>query len=245
MEQVSFWTSLAAGVVSFLSPCVLPLVPGYISFISGISLEELSKGSEGLPQESAIKKAGWSSIFFVLGFSLVFTLMGASASAIGRFLADHLPVLSKVAGVLIILFGLHTLGVLHLKWLYYEKRFSTQKISPGLIGAFLMGLAFAFGWTPCIGPILAGILALAATQETLAQGSSLLFVYSLGLGIPFVLTGFATHLFLQFFNRYKRFIRWGEMVAGILLIFVGGLIFTNKLTSLLQFMPEWLSKFAL
>lgn len=242
MEQVSFWTSFAAGIVSFLSPCVLPLVPGYISFISGISLEELSRGLE---RKEAIQKAGMGSILFVLGFSFIFTLMGASASALGQFLAEYIWVISKIAGILIIFFGLHTMGILPINWLFYEKRFNTQKVSPGLAGSFVMGLAFAFGWTPCIGPILAGILALAATQESVRQGTFLLFVYSMGVGIPFILTGFGTHLFLQFFSRYKRFIRWGEIFAGILLVFVGGLIFTNKLTMLIQFMPDWLFKFAL
>ena len=242
MNQVSLWTAFAAGVVSFLSPCVLPLVPGYISFMSGLSLDELSKGAE---KRLLMKRAGWSSVFFVLGFALVFTLLGASATAVGRFLSDHMAVISKIAGALIILFGLHTIGILPIKWLYYEKRFQSSKLAPGLLGSFAMGLAFAFGWTPCIGPILAGILALAATQETVLQGMSLLLIYSLGLGIPFIITGFSVNVFLQFFNRYKRFIRWGEVFAGVLLIFVGVLIFTNKLTTLIQYMPQWLFKFSI
>lgn len=242
MDNIGVLMAFAAGIVSFLSPCVLPLVPGYVSFMSGLSLEELSKGAE---RRDVMIRAGLGSVFFVLGFSLVFTLMGASASAVGRFLSQYMQVISKVAGVLIILFGLHTIGILPVKWLFYEKRFSFQKVRPGWIGSFVMGLAFAFGWTPCIGPILAGILALAATQETVAQGTFLLAVYSMGLGIPFILTGFGTQIFLQFFNRYKRFIRWGEVFAGVLLIFVGGLIFTNKLTLLIRFMPQWLFKFVL
>jgi len=241
MNQVSVLTAFFAGVVSFLSPCVLPLIPGYISFISGLSLEELSKGGE---QRSARRKAGLGSIAFVMGFSVVFTLLGASASVIGQFLVDHIVTLSRIAGVIIILFGLHTIGILPIKWLYMEKRFQTTNVAPGLVGAFVMGLAFAFGWTPCIGPILAAILAFAATQETVAQGIFLLFVYSMGLGIPFIITGFALNAFLKFFQHYKRFIRWGEVAAGMLLIFVGVLMFSNKLTGLIGFVPDFFFRFA-
>lgn len=210
--------------------------------MSGISLDELSKGTE---KSLLARKAGLSSLFFVLGFAVVFIALGASATAVGRFLANHMAVISKGVGILIILFGLHTTGILPIKWLYYEKRVQSSKFDPGLFGSFLMGLAFAFGWTPCIGPILAGILALAATQETVFQGMSLLLVYSLGLGIPFILTGFSLNIFLQFFNRYKRFIRWGEIFAGVLLIFIGALIFSNKLTLLIGVMPKWLFKFSI
>ena len=241
MSQVPIWTAFIAGIVSFLSPCVLPLVPGYISFMSGITLEELSKGAA---KKLLFKKAGLSSVFFVLGFSLVFTALGASATTAGQFLVNHMEAASKIAGALIILFGLHTLGILPIQWLYYEKKFQPSKINPGQIGSFVMGLAFAFGWTPCIGPILAAILAIAAAQETVVQGMTLLLVYSLGLGIPFILTGFSVNLFLQFFNRYKKFIRWGEIFAGILLLGIGGLIFSNKLAILIGLIPEGLFIFS-
>lgn len=241
MNQVTVWTAFVAGIISFLSPCVLPLVPGYISFMSGISLDELSKGAE---RKSLLKKAGWSSVFFVLGFALVFTFLGATATTIGKFLTQYMSVISKVAGVLIMLFGLHTIGILPIRWLYYEKRFQSSSLSPGLAGSFVIGLAFAFGWTPCIGPILAGILALASTQETVAEGMFLLFVYSLGLGIPFILTSLGVNEFLHFFNRYKRFIRWGEVVAGVLLVLMGILIFSSRLTSLISLLPEFFLKFA-
>lgn len=242
MNEVNFLTAFAAGVISFLSPCVLPLIPGYISFISGISVEDLQRGAD---RKQVMKKAGIGSLCFVLGFSIVFTLLGASATAIGKFLIQYASIITKAAGILIILFGLHTVGILPIKWLYYEKRADASKLPPGLLGAFLMGIAFAFGWTPCIGPILTGILALAATQETVIQGMLLLFVYSLGLGIPLILTGLSVNVFLQFFNRYKRFIRWGEIFAGVLLIFVGALIFSNRFTSLIGYLPEWLFKFSL
>ncbi|MEK7859175.1 MAG: cytochrome c biogenesis protein CcdA [Elusimicrobiota bacterium] len=242
MHSVSFGAAFLAGIVSFLSPCVLPLVPGYISFMSGLSLEELSKGVD---RKTVMRKAGLGSLFFVLGFACVFTALGASASAVGALLASHMDVLSKVAGVIIILFGLHTTGLLPIKWLYYEKRVNATGVAPSYFGAFLMGLAFAFGWTPCIGPILAGILALAATQESVGQGMTLLFVYSLGLGLPFILTGFALNAFLEFFRRYKRYIRWGEVAAGLLLICVGSLIFAGRLTKLISLFPSFFQKFAL
>lgn len=234
--------AFAAGIISFLSPCVLPLVPGYLSLISGLSLDELSKGSD---RKAVALKAGMGSVCFVLGFALVFTLLGATASAAGSLLSRHMGLLSKIAGILIIVFGLHTAGAITIPVLYYEKRFQASGIAPGYFGAFLMGLAFAFGWTPCIGPILAGILALAATQETVTQGMVLLMVYSLGLGIPFILTGFGINAFLQFFQSYKRFIRWGEILAGVLLVLVGILVFTSQMTRIIQYLPRWMYQFSI
>lgn len=242
MVTVGAGPAFIAGIASFLSPCVLPLVPGYVSLMSGLSLEELAKGGD---RKSVALKAGTSSICFVLGFSVVFTALGASASAVGTLLTSHMAVLSKAAGVLIVIFGLHISGLMRIPWLYYEKRANIGAISSGYIGSFLMGLAFAFGWTPCIGPILAAILALAATQGTIGKGMTLLFIYSLGLGIPFILTGFGVNAFLQFFNRYKRFIGWGEAFAGALLIVIGGLVFFNRLTWLVTLFPRSLFKFAL
>ncbi len=240
-NNISIWTSLIAGVASFLSPCVLPLVPGYMSFVSGLSLDELSKGAD---QKAVLRKTLAGALLFVLGFSIVFTLMGASASAIGRILLRYLPLINKIAGALIVLFGLHTMGVLKIPWLYYERRFHSAGVA-SWFSPLIMGFAFAFGWTPCIGPILAGILALAATQETVFQGTLLLFIYSMGLGIPFLLTALGLQYFLRFFNRYKKFIRWGEIFSGFLLVFVGILIFTNKLTLLIRFLPESLFKFSI
>jgi cytochrome c-type biogenesis protein len=240
--SVSAGAAFVAGLASFLSPCVLPLVPGYISFISGLSLEQLSKG---VNRGEVMRRAGLGSIFFVLGFSAVFTALGASASALGRLLAEHMLLLSKAAGTMIILFGLHTSGFLPIRWLYYERRFSASGVPPGGAGAFLMGLAFACGWTPCIGPILASILALAATQENVRQGMALLAVYSAGLGLPFIITGFGVNAFLQFFARYRRYVRWGEVLSALLLVAVGILVFTNRLTWLIRFLPKGLLKFAL
>jgi cytochrome c-type biogenesis protein len=242
VDTVGYGASFAAGVVSFLSPCVLPLVPGYVSFMSGLSLEELSKGSK---PGATLRHAGWESLFFVLGFSLVFTAMGASASAAGEFLLAHLPVVSKIAGAVIVVFGLHMTGAITIPLLYMHKRADTAGFQPGYAGSFLMGLAFACGWTPCIGPILSGILALAATRETVGQGMRLLFTYSMGLGLPFIITGFAVGGFLRFFARYKKYIRAGEIFSGVLLIAIGALIFSDRLTWLIRFLPKHLSSFTL
>lgn len=241
-DTVGFGAAFLGGIVSFLSPCVLPLVPGYISFMSGLTLEELSAGGD---DKTRMRHAGWESLCFVAGFSVVFTLLGATATTVGRVLAEQAVLVSKIAGGIVILFGLHLTGILPIKWLYYQKRADTAAFKAGYVGSFLMGLAFAFGWTPCIGPILAGILAIAATRETVGQGMSLLLVYSLGLGIPFVLTGFAVTRFMRFFVRYKKHIRKGEIAAGLLLVAVGLLIFLDKLSWLNRFTPKFLDRFLL
>jgi cytochrome c-type biogenesis protein len=241
MDNVSFGIAFIAGILSFLSPCVLPLVPGYISFLSGVSLEELSQGAQ---HKKVLLKAGSVSIFFVLGFSIIFTALGASASFIGKLLAEYLHILAKVAGIIIIILGLHLAGVSKIGWLNYQKKLEVKRSSPGLVTAFFIGMAFGFGWTPCIGPILAGILAIAATQETLLRGVLLLLVYSLGLGIPFIITGFAIGAFMRFFERYKKFIRAGEVIAGVFLVAIGSLMFFGNLGVLLKFVPESFYNFA-
>jgi cytochrome c-type biogenesis protein len=242
MAPVGAWAAFVAGLASFLSPCVLPLVPGYISFLTGMSLDELSHGAD---RRRVVTDGALGALFFVLGFTVVFTALGASASAIGRLLASQMPLITKLAGALIVVFGLHTAGIMPIKWLYYHKRVDHSGIPPSRVGAFLMGLAFACGWTPCIGPILASILALAATEGTVGRGMALLAIYSLGLGIPFILTGVAVEQFLRFFARYKRYIGWGERLAGALLIAVGLMVFFNRLTLMMRFLPSSLSKFAL
>ncbi len=234
MHSIGLSAAFLAGVASFLSPCVLPLIPGYISLISGISLDELSAGDTA-PQ--AARKTALAALCFILGFTVVFTALGASASLIGELLGRHMGLLCKLAGALIILFGLHMSGLLPIRWLYYTKRADASRVAPGPIGAFLMGLAFAFGWTPCIGPILASILALAATQETIAQGIGLLFIYSMGLGIPFLVAALALNAFLRFFARFKRFLHWGEIAAGFLLVIFGVLVMTNHLFWLMRLLP--------
>ncbi len=241
MDSISFGIAFLAGVLSFLSPCVLPLVPGYISFLSGVSLDELR---EGMRYRKVLGRAGLASVAFVAGFSVVFVSLGASASFIGKLLAAHMTVLTRAAGIVIVVLGLHLSGVFRIGWLNYEKRLHLKHHSPGLLSAFLVGFAFSFGWTPCIGPILAGILALAAAQKTLTRGMVLLAAYSLGLGIPFIITGCAVGLFMRFLERYKRFIRWGEIIAGLLLIFIGGLMFFGNLSVLMRFVPTSFSQFS-
>jgi len=226
MESVGLFTAFLFGVLSFLSPCVLPLVPGYISFISGLSFEEL-RDSENA--RKFLIKTFLSSAFFVLGFSVVFVSLGASATAVGKFLSDNMNVISKVAGVIIVLFGLHMTGIFKIKFLNYEAKLRTQGKPLGLIGAFVVGFAFAFGWTPCIGPVLATILVLASQQETVKQGILLLSVYSLGLGIPFIVTSLIVNLFFKWFSKVRKHLNLVEIVSGVILILLGILIFTNSL----------------
>jgi cytochrome c-type biogenesis protein len=235
MDTISITIAFVAGILSFLSPCVLPLVPGYISFLSGMSLEELREGAN---RRKVLRRAGLTSVFFVIGFSIVFVALGASATFVGKLLAKHIMIFTRIAGIVIVILGLHLLGVMRIGWLNYEKRLKIKRFRPGFLGAVMIGFAFGFGWTPCIGPILAGILALAAGQETVIKGMLLLAVYSSGLGIPFIITGLAVGMFMRFFERYKRFIRWGEIIAGLFLIGIGVLIFFNSLQVLFRYIPQ-------
>jgi len=272
--EVSVIAAFVAGLVSFLSPCVLPLVPGYVSMLSGIGVEQLRQGQA--PRRSLLG----SSLAFVLGFSVVFVAFGASASAVGQFLVSNKTLLTPVAGAVIVLFGMHLVGWLgrisirqglaigamliaaalalrlrpglagqtpqpvHLgslslifflgpflsKWMNQDVHFRNLGGQPGTISGFLMGFAFAFGWTPCIGPILAGVLALAATRETIAEGVFLLGVYSGGLAIPFLLTAAGIGGFLRFYQKFRRHLHVVEVFSGVLLLVVGGLIFVNRLS---------------
>jgi cytochrome c-type biogenesis protein len=180
------------------------------------------------------------SVAFVLGFSLVFVALGASASAVGAVLMEHLSLLGKIAGVVIILFGLHMMGVLRIGWLYSEKRMQTSGKPAGFFGAMLVGIAFAFGWTPCIGPILAAILAIAATQESVGEGVKLLAVYSAGLGVPFIATALAINKFFAASARIRKHYHMIEVVSGVLLVMVGVLIFTNRFTIIAQYLTPYL-----
>src|SRR5882762_1698992 len=274
MTDVSLAGAFLAGLVSFLSPCVLPLVPGYISMLSGIGMEQLRKGD--VPTSGLFS----SSLAFVAGFSVVFISFGASASAVGSFLRQNRALLAPVAGALILLFGLHLIGALiklnlragiilgvllvalgiasllrhatlfaglgaaHFfslsligffgpamaRWLNRDVHLRSESTQPGVWSGFLLGLAFAFGWTPCIGPILATVLALAAASDTIARGVLLLAVYSAGLAVPFLLTALGLGQFLRFYQRFRKHLHAVELFSGALLLFVGGLIFTNRLT---------------
>ncbi len=221
--EISIITAFVAGIISFVSPCVLPLVPGYLSFMSGVSLDEIKEsGNKGV-----MKKVTLNTLFFVLGFSLIFIAFGATATVFGQFLGQNKTLFSRIAGILVIIFGLHFMGVYKIKWLLYEKRIDTQTKSVSYLSSFLIGLAFAFGWTPCIGPILAGILSIASTQESVTQGIILLAFYSAGLGIPFLLTGLAFNSFVAVSSKLKRHFRLIEGIGGVLLVIVGVLLVTN------------------
>jgi cytochrome c-type biogenesis protein len=272
--DVSIFAAFVAGLVSFLSPCVLPLVPGYISMLSGIGVEQLREGRA--PRAGLLGSA----LAFVLGFSIVFVTFGASASAVGSFLVRNRSLLAPVAGSLIILFGLHLVGWLvkipmrvgwaigallllaaavfyfrpalssrylgapqlasislifllgppMSRWLNRDVHFRNLGGQPGAVSGFLMGFAFAFGWTPCIGPILATVLAIAATRDTVWQGVLLLGFYSAGLAVPFLLTALGIGRFLRFYQRFRRHVHAVEVLSGVLLLAVGGLIFVNRLT---------------
>ena len=249
VENVTFLAAFVAGVLSFISPCVLPLIPGYLSFISGTTLDEM-QGTVGhgaavgvVAPPSARRRVIVTSLFFILGFSLVFVALGATASVLGQFLMDRLRVLGKIAGVVLVVFGLHTMGVLRIGWLYSERRLQVDRKPAGPLGALLVGIAFAFGWTPCIGPILAGILAVAGAQDTIGQGVQLLAVYSAGLGIPFLMTALAIDRFFAAFARIRRHYRTIELASGALLIVIGVLIFTDRFTVIARVLTPYLPTF--
>ncbi|MBW7889151.1 MAG: cytochrome c biogenesis protein CcdA [Bacteroidetes bacterium] len=233
-ENINILTAFVFGLLSFISPCVLPIIPGYISFISGKSLQDITQ------QDSAARKAILiNTIIFIAGFTLIFVLMGAAATSIGKVLNENLSLISKIAGVIIIIFGFHMIGIFKLGFLNYEKRFHLQEKKLGYFGSFTVGAAFAFGWTPCIGPVLAGILAIASQQDTVMKGIILLTFYSLGLGIPFFLTSLSINKFFNVFNRIKKHFHTIEVVGGILLVAVGVLMITNYLTIIASYFAKW------
>ena len=238
-HQLSIPIAFVAGLVSFLSPCVLPLIPGYISMLSGASIEELKGGSAALAG-----RVFRNSVAFVIGFSVVFIALGASATAVGNFLAAQRSIFNVVAGILVIIFGLHLTGLVKIPLLYREARMQAAKPGRGLSGSFLLGFAFAFGWTPCIGPILTGILALAATRETVFQGMFLLAIYSAGLAIPFLLTALGLSQFLKIYGGFRKHLQAVEVASGVLLIAIGILMAFNKLTVLSGYL-SFLNKFTL
>jgi len=254
MEQVSLFGAFIAGVLSFISPCVLPLIPGYLSFISGVSLEEMrgmtpaSAGGGTVAVSAGVSDAAKrqviiTSLFFILGFSLVFVSLGASATVLGQFLMERLTIFGKIAGVLLIIFGLHTIGVFKIPFLLNEARVQANTKPASMLGAVVVGISFAFGWTPCIGPILSAILLVAAQQESVNQGILLLSIYSLGLAIPFLLTALAINQFFVAFSKIRRHYHTIEVVSGLLMIVIGVLIFTNRFTIIAQWLTPYLPTF--
>ena len=275
MEQVSVFAAFLAGLLAFVSPCVLPIIPGYIAYISGVSA-----GTVAVQPQKRDWKVVYAAIAFVIGFSIIFTAMGAAATFIGQLLQEYKYIISKIAGVLVILLGVHFTGIFlsprAKQWLYlftavsailygyglittknllndfiwilatamgllvfyysgiykalYEvKQTEVKKKPPGIIGAFIVGIAFAFGWSPCIGPVLGAILLYASQQETVLQGVFLLFAFSMGLGIPFIITAAAIDQFFRFFNFIRRYFNLIEIIGGLLLILIGILLITGKL----------------
>jgi len=237
--SVGILVAFASGLLSFLSPCVLPLVPSYVSFITGLGLEELESGGEGVKRVTLLH-----SLLFVAGFTLIFLMMGASATYVGQLLTLHKVVITRIGGIIIILFGVLLLGVIPIPALSREKRYQFQKKPVGYAGTVAVGVAFGAGWVPCIGPILGAILTLAATRANVTEGVALLFVYSLGLAVPFVLSAVALTAFLGWFRRFRRYLRYVEWVTGLLLIGVGLLLVSGKFTVLagwlLRFTPGFL-----
>ena len=226
--QVTVAAAFGAGLLSFLSPCVLPLVPPYLVYMTGSSLERLADAE---PEPRVRREAVAAALLFVLGFSTVFVTLGASASAVGTLLHAYSYVLGKIAGVVIIIMGLHFLGLTPIAWLMREKRVQVAK-PVGIWGAYLMGLAFAFGWTPCIGPVLGTILAIAGSEGSVRQGAGLLAVYSLGLGIPFIAAALAVEPFAAFLARFRAHLGTVEKVMGGLLVVAGVAFLSGWITDL-------------
>lgn len=237
MTDVGFFIALSAGIFSFLSPCVLPLVPSYLTFVTGMSLEDLQGGVNR-------KATMIHSVLFVVGFSVIFILLGASASFLGQFFKQYEVWIARVGGVIIILLGLHMAGVFRLIPLMQEKRVHLADKPAGYLGTLGVGMAFGAGWTPCIGPVLGAILTYGFSQDTMWAGVGLLSVYSLGLAIPFLIAAAALDWFLQAFKRFRRFIPVVEKASGVLLVFLGILLMTGTFTwlsgLLTRFTPEFI-----
>ena len=241
-EPLGIAVAFTAGLFSFLSPCVLPLFPSYLSFVTGMSVADLQADLT----TAARRRVLFHSVAFVVGFSIVFVALGASFSVAGQVLLDYRDWIRRVGGVLIVIFGLYIAGLLNFGPFSRTKQWQLREKPAGYIGSFIVGLTFAIGWTPCVGPILGAILSLAGTAETVGRGIGLLVAYSAGLGVPFLLSAAALGVFLRFFKRYRPFIPIVERGAGVILVVVGVLVFTNYYLVLNSwanaFTPDWLLK---
>ena len=226
LDKFPYLASFVAGIMTFLSPCILPLIPAYISFITGATLDELKS------DKKTLGKSVLNSLFFVLGFSLIFILLGASFSYVGSFVGGKRDIIRWAGGIIVIIFGLHVAGVFTIPFLNFQKKIQAGKSSLNYAGAFLVGITFAVGWTPCVGPILSSILILASAQGTLYKGVILLAIYSLGIGIPFIITAVFINWALSFFNKIKKYYRVIEILSGLILVIVGIMIITNSLNRL-------------
>jgi cytochrome c-type biogenesis protein len=231
--------AFVAGLVSFLSPCVLPLVPGYVSLISGVGVEELK-----VQETQVLRKVMLNSIAFIIGFSIVFITLGALSTEVGQLASQYKSTLARIAGVVIILFGLHLTGILPIKALYADKRLHNVKGGSTPWGAFVIGFAFAFGWTPCVGPILGAILGLAAAQNSVSQGILLLTVYSMGLAVPFLLAALGIERFMKFYGGFRRHMHAVEIASGGLLMALGVLLVLGRFTLLARYF-SFLNRFVL
>lgn len=232
-ENVSIFIALSAGFISFLSPCILPLIPSYMAFITGISLEELS-------HEKNLKRVRKiviiNSLLFILGFSIIFIALGASATFIGKFLSRNIRWFEIVGGCVVILLGLHFIGIFRLKFLNREKKIHLKDKPLGFIGTVLVGMAFGAGWTPCVGPILGAILTMAATTQNIFKGIVLLAFYSVGLGLPFLISGLIIHKFFEYFKAVRKYFKVITAVGGILLIILGILLITGYFSSISSYL---------
>ncbi len=234
--DVTFWGAFIAGLVSFISPCVLPIVPPYLCYLAGVSLDQLTENEEA--EKGAAGRVFLAALAFVLGFSTVFIALGATASVIGKTITQHLDTLSIVAGIIIIIMGLHFLGIFKISMLYREARVQVTRKPAGLLGSYLVGLAFAFGWTPCVGPVLAAILFVAGAEDSAMRGATLLFSYSMGIGLPFLGAALFAGPFMSFMGRFKTHLGTVEQAMGGMLVITGILFMTGQMSTMAYWLLE-------
>lgn len=240
--DVSFLGAFAAGLLSFLSPCILPIVPFYLSYLAGITMNQFT--DKGTLKDGSRMRVVLASVFFAAGIITIFTGLGAAASAFGQTLREYFDILRYLAGGLIIVMGLHFIGVFKIALLYREARFEAKTKPVSFLGAYVVGLAFAFGWTPCVGPILTAILLAAGAQDTVMQGSTLLLAYGLGMTLPFIVAAMFASYFMAFFARFRRYLGVMEKMMGALLILFGTLILTGQINRIAQWLLETFPDFA-